>query len=99
MVKVDWLDRLTFREIEMINEVRPRLRRPAAARRVSRANVPASPFFFPLSNLSPQSEKRSSNFMYLMVEFPRVKANDREYSIVYYEKVCSRGGAEGMGGR
>ncbi|XP_058251296.1 phosphatidylinositol 3-kinase catalytic subunit type 3 isoform X1 [Hemibagrus wyckioides] len=52
MVKVDWLDRLTFREIEMINE----------------------------------SEKRSSNFMYLMVEFPRVKSGDREYSIVYYEK-------------
>lgn len=52
MVKVDWLDRLTFREIEMINE----------------------------------SEKRSSNFMYLMVEFPRVKSNDKEYSIVYYEK-------------
>ncbi|TSN12224.1 Phosphatidylinositol 3-kinase catalytic subunit type 3 [Bagarius yarrelli] len=52
MVKVDWLDRLTFREIEMINE----------------------------------SEKRSSNFMYLMVEFPRVKTGDKEYSIVYYEK-------------
>ncbi|KAG7259215.1 hypothetical protein CRUP_010944 [Coryphaenoides rupestris] len=52
MAKVDWLDRLTFREIEMINE----------------------------------SEKRSSNFMYLMVEFPRVKTNDKEYSIVYYEK-------------
>uniref|UniRef100_A0A3P9H5Z3 Phosphatidylinositol 3-kinase catalytic subunit type 3 n=1 Tax=Oryzias latipes TaxID=8090 RepID=A0A3P9H5Z3_ORYLA len=52
MVKVDWLDRLTFREIEMINE----------------------------------SEKRSSNFMYLMVEFPRVKTNDKECSIVYYEK-------------
>ncbi|XP_028821207.1 phosphatidylinositol 3-kinase catalytic subunit type 3 isoform X2 [Denticeps clupeoides] len=52
MVKVDWLDRLTFREIEMINE----------------------------------SEKRSSNFMYLMVEFPRVKCGEREYSIVYYEK-------------
>ncbi|KAG5260736.1 hypothetical protein AALO_G00295900 [Alosa alosa] len=52
MVKVDWLDRLTFREIEMINE----------------------------------SEKRSSNFMYLMVEFPRVKTGEREYSIVYYEK-------------
>lgn len=34
-----------------------------------------------------QSEKRSSNFMYLMVEFPRVKTNDKEYSIVYYEKV------------
>jgi len=33
-----------------------------------------------------QSEKRSSNFMYLMVEFPRVKTNDKEYSIVYYEK-------------
>lgn len=27
--------------------------------------------------------------MYLMVEFPRVKANDKEYSIVYYEKVSS----------
>ncbi|XP_078406822.1 phosphatidylinositol 3-kinase catalytic subunit type 3 isoform X2 [Cetorhinus maximus] len=52
MVKVDWLDRLTFREIEMINE----------------------------------SEKRSSNFMYLMVEFPRVKSEDKEYGIVYYEK-------------
>uniref|UniRef100_A0A3B3T1P9 Phosphatidylinositol 3-kinase catalytic subunit type 3 n=1 Tax=Paramormyrops kingsleyae TaxID=1676925 RepID=A0A3B3T1P9_9TELE len=52
MVKVDWLDRLTFREIEMINE----------------------------------SEKRSSNFMYLMVEFPRVRLADKEYSIVYYEK-------------
>ncbi|XP_042191478.1 phosphatidylinositol 3-kinase catalytic subunit type 3 isoform X3 [Callorhinchus milii] len=52
MVKVDWLDRLTFREIEMINE----------------------------------SEKRSSNFMYLMVEFPRVKCEDKEYGIVYYEK-------------
>ncbi|XP_041074613.1 phosphatidylinositol 3-kinase catalytic subunit type 3 isoform X1 [Polyodon spathula] len=52
MVKVDWLDRLTFREIEMINE----------------------------------SEKRSSNFMYLMVEFPRVKSADKEFGIVYYEK-------------
>ncbi|KAM3938265.1 phosphatidylinositol 3-kinase catalytic subunit type 3 isoform 2-T2 [Leptodactylus fuscus] len=52
MVKVDWLDRLTFREIEMINE----------------------------------REKRSSNFMYLMIEFPRVKKGDQEYTIVYYEK-------------
>uniref|UniRef100_G3TXV6 Phosphatidylinositol 3-kinase catalytic subunit type 3 n=1 Tax=Loxodonta africana TaxID=9785 RepID=G3TXV6_LOXAF len=52
MVKVDWLDRLTFREIEMINE----------------------------------SEKRSSNFMYLMVEFQCVKCEDKEYGIVYYEK-------------
>lgn len=25
--------------------------------------------------------------MYLMVEFPRVKSGEREYSIVYYEKV------------
>lgn len=39
--------------------------------------------------MSLQSEKRSSNFMYLMVEFPRVKANDKEYSIVYYEKVSA----------
>uniref|UniRef100_A0A673Z0J2 Phosphatidylinositol 3-kinase catalytic subunit type 3 n=1 Tax=Salmo trutta TaxID=8032 RepID=A0A673Z0J2_SALTR len=32
-------------------------------------------------------EKRSSNFMYLMVEFPRVKTGEKpEYSIVYYEK-------------
>ncbi|KAG8131305.1 putative Phosphatidylinositol 3-kinase catalytic subunit type 3-like protein, partial [Naja naja] len=47
MVKVDWLDRLTFREIEMINE----------------------------------SEKRSSNFMYLMIEFRCVKCDDKEYAI------------------
>uniref|UniRef100_A0ABM5FUK4 Phosphatidylinositol 3-kinase catalytic subunit type 3 n=1 Tax=Pogona vitticeps TaxID=103695 RepID=A0ABM5FUK4_9SAUR len=52
MVKVDWLDRLTFREIEMINE----------------------------------SEKRSSNFMYLMIEFRCAKSDDKEYGIVYYEK-------------
>lgn len=52
MEKVDWLDRLTFREIEMINE----------------------------------SEKRSSNFMYLMVEFPCVTSDGKEYAIVYYEK-------------
>ncbi|KAJ6663045.1 hypothetical protein lerEdw1_010866 [Lerista edwardsae] len=52
MVKVDWLDRLTFREIEMINE----------------------------------SEKRSSNFMYLMIEFRCAKCDDKEYGIVYYEK-------------
>ena len=27
--------------------------------------------------------------MYLMVEFPRVKTGEKEYSIVYYEKVGS----------
>lgn len=37
--QVDWLDRLTFREIEMINE----------------------------------KEKRNSNYMYLMIEFPTVQ--------------------------
>lgn len=50
-------------------------------------NFPLSSFFKLSSCVSVQSEKRSSNFMYLMVEFPRVKANDKEYSIVYYEKV------------
>ncbi|XP_078606868.1 phosphatidylinositol 3-kinase catalytic subunit type 3-like [Branchiostoma floridae x Branchiostoma japonicum] len=52
MVKVDWLDRLTFREIEMINE----------------------------------KEKRESNSMYLMVEFPLVHSDGVEYSIVLFEK-------------
>uniref|UniRef100_A0A7N4V7U7 Phosphatidylinositol 3-kinase catalytic subunit type 3 n=1 Tax=Sarcophilus harrisii TaxID=9305 RepID=A0A7N4V7U7_SARHA len=33
-----------------------------------------------------KSEKRSSNFMYLMVEFRCVKCEDKEYGIVYYEK-------------
>ncbi|XP_034498094.1 phosphatidylinositol 3-kinase catalytic subunit type 3 [Ailuropoda melanoleuca] len=33
-----------------------------------------------------ESEKRSSNFMYLMVEFRCVKCDDKEYGIVYYEK-------------
>lgn len=28
--------------------------------------------------------------MYLMVEFPRIKTNDKEYSIVYYEKVIHK---------
>nr|CAB3264878.1 phosphatidylinositol 3-kinase catalytic subunit type 3-like [Phallusia mammillata] len=51
MTKVDWLDRLTFREIELINE----------------------------------KEKKKQNFMYLMVEFPRVVYKDLDYTIVYFE--------------
>ncbi|XP_065221204.1 phosphatidylinositol 3-kinase catalytic subunit type 3-like isoform X2 [Planococcus citri] len=52
MPTVDWLDRLTFREIEVINE----------------------------------REKKNSDFMYLMVEFPEVVINDTSYHIVYYEE-------------
>ncbi|XP_045125770.1 phosphatidylinositol 3-kinase catalytic subunit type 3-like [Portunus trituberculatus] len=52
MMKVDWLDRLTFREIELINE----------------------------------NEKRSSNSMYLMVEFPRVEHEGVIYSVVWWER-------------
>ncbi|XP_051175685.1 phosphatidylinositol 3-kinase catalytic subunit type 3 isoform X2 [Leptopilina boulardi] len=52
MSKIDWLDRLTFREIELINE----------------------------------REKRASEYLYLMVEFPEVTMDGVSYSIVYYEK-------------
>ncbi|CAK9804973.1 Phosphatidylinositol 3-kinase catalytic subunit type 3 [Anthophora plagiata] len=52
MNKVDWLDRLTFREIELINE----------------------------------REKRASEYLYLMIEFPEVTMDSIPYSIVYYEK-------------
>ncbi|KAK3098684.1 hypothetical protein FSP39_021968 [Pinctada imbricata] len=52
MLRVDWLDRLTFREIEMINE----------------------------------KQKRDSNFMYLMIEFPRVYFEETEYTVLYFEK-------------
>lgn len=50
--KVDWLDRLTFREIEMINE----------------------------------KEKRSSDYMYLMIEFPTVQMDGINHAVVYYEQ-------------
>ncbi|XP_047532348.1 phosphatidylinositol 3-kinase catalytic subunit type 3 [Vanessa atalanta] len=50
--KVDWLDRLTFREIEMINE----------------------------------KEKRNSNYMYLMIEFPTVQIDGINHAVVYYEQ-------------
>ncbi|XP_030369536.1 phosphatidylinositol 3-kinase catalytic subunit type 3 isoform X2 [Scaptodrosophila lebanonensis] len=50
--KVDWLDRLTFREIEVINE----------------------------------REKRMSDYMFLMIEFPTVTLDDvHNYSVVYFE--------------
>jgi phosphatidylinositol 3-kinase len=49
--KLDWLDRLTFREIELINE----------------------------------REKRESDYLYLMIEFPTVTFYDKNYAIVYYE--------------
>ncbi|XP_046626088.1 phosphatidylinositol 3-kinase catalytic subunit type 3 [Neodiprion virginianus] len=52
MGKVDWLDRLTFREIEVINE----------------------------------REKRASEYLYLMLEFPEVTMDGIPYSVVYYEK-------------
>ncbi|XP_043278033.1 phosphatidylinositol 3-kinase catalytic subunit type 3 [Venturia canescens] len=52
MSRVDWLDRLTFREIELINE----------------------------------REKRASEYLYLMVEFPEVLMDGIPYSVVYYEK-------------
>lgn len=50
--EVDWLDRLTFPEIERIKK----------------------------------EEKRKSEFMYLMVEFPEIIINDTSYNIVYYEE-------------
>ncbi|XP_030557821.1 phosphatidylinositol 3-kinase catalytic subunit type 3 [Drosophila novamexicana] len=50
--KVDWLDRLTFREIEVINE----------------------------------REKRMSDYMFLMIEFPTIIVDDMyNYSVVYFE--------------
>ncbi|XP_053682998.1 phosphatidylinositol 3-kinase catalytic subunit type 3 [Sabethes cyaneus] len=49
--KIDWLDRLTFREVELINE----------------------------------REKRNSNFLYLMVEFPELTIEGKICSVVYYE--------------
>ncbi|XP_005106443.1 phosphatidylinositol 3-kinase catalytic subunit type 3 [Aplysia californica] len=52
MTKVDWLDRLTFREIELVNE----------------------------------QQKRDSEFMYLMVEFPRIHYEGIPYTLVYFEK-------------
>ncbi|CAG5116986.1 unnamed protein product [Candidula unifasciata] len=52
MTKIDWLDRLTFREIELVNE----------------------------------QEKRDSDFMYLMVEFPHIHYDNIPYTLVYYEK-------------
>lgn len=51
--KVDWLDRLTFREIEMINE----------------------------------RQKRDSNYMFLMIEFPHIHCEGQELSVLYFEKV------------
>ncbi|XP_053662768.1 phosphatidylinositol 3-kinase catalytic subunit type 3 [Anopheles marshallii] len=52
MEKIDWLDRLTFRELEVINEM----------------------------------EKRNSQFLYLMVEFPQVFIEEKMYSVIHLEK-------------
>ena len=52
MPVVDWLDRLTFREIEMINE----------------------------------NEKRSSEYLQLMIECPQTIANGTIYSVVWFEQ-------------
>lgn len=52
ITKVDWLDRLTFRELEQIHE----------------------------------REKRSSDYLYLMVEFPSLFIDEIEHSIVYFEQ-------------
>ncbi|XP_039299622.1 phosphatidylinositol 3-kinase catalytic subunit type 3 isoform X1 [Nilaparvata lugens] len=52
MPRIDWLDRLTFREIEVIYEL----------------------------------EKRTSNYLYLMVEFPQVIMKGILHSVVCYEQ-------------
>ncbi|KAL8613416.1 hypothetical protein ACOMHN_057136 [Nucella lapillus] len=57
MIKCDWLDRLSFREIEMINE----------------------------------RQKRESNFMYLMIEFPQIVYDSQEYTVVFFEKDGDKG--------
>jgi phosphatidylinositol 3-kinase len=49
---VDWLDRLAFREIEVIND----------------------------------SAKRSTQALYVMVEFARIVYDTDEYRMIYYEK-------------
>nr|CAH7728751.1 unnamed protein product [Callosobruchus chinensis] len=52
LTKVDWLDRLTFRELELINE----------------------------------KEKRSSDYLYLMIEFPKMCVDNVPNYIVYFEQ-------------
>ncbi|XP_059151424.1 phosphatidylinositol 3-kinase catalytic subunit type 3-like [Physella acuta] len=56
MTKIDWLDRLTFREIELVNE----------------------------------QEKRDSECMYLMIEFPRIHYDNIPHNVVYFEKEGDR---------
>lgn len=51
--KVDWLDRLTFREIEIVNE----------------------------------REKRNSDYLYLIIEFPRVIVDGSLHYVVYFEQL------------
>ncbi|MCL4132331.1 UNVERIFIED_CONTAM: hypothetical protein GTU68_017099 [Idotea baltica] len=51
--RVDWLDRLVFREIEIIND----------------------------------KEKKSSSFMYLMVEFPKVEIKGSYYHVIWWENM------------
>ncbi|XP_025833575.1 phosphatidylinositol 3-kinase catalytic subunit type 3 [Agrilus planipennis] len=52
ITKVDWLDRLTFRELEMINE----------------------------------KEKRCSNYLYLMIEFPTIIIDSIPHQVVYFDQ-------------
>lgn len=49
---VDWLDRLTFAEVEKVS----------------------------------QKKKQSSNLLFIMVEFPQVHYEGKQYSIVYFER-------------
>ena len=73
MSKVDWLDRLTFREIELVNEV---------------GQVICGGSCDLLCHIY-QKEKSCSKSMYLMVEFPRFHADEIDYSVVYFEEVHS----------
>ena len=35
-----------------------------------------------------EREKRDSNFMYVMIEFPHIHYEGMEYSVIYFEMVC-----------
>ena len=56
MIKQDWLDRLTLKEIQK--------------------NV--------------KSEKETSKFFYMSIEFAQIKCEDLKYIVLYYEEVVNQ---------
>ena len=93
----EWMDKMVFRDIELVNEVsfslvnhnHSSLIYHINASKLSQHYSSSSLKFSSTSKMSKhlQREKRDSDCMYLLINFPTFKKDNTEYRAVHYQTV------------